>query len=205
MARTKREVDREQKRKEIVSVAGSLFLQDGYEATTINRIAEQMNVAPNTLYWYFADKDALLDAVSRLAFFALGEVAQEVQRRHPPGSEECIIAHGKAYIGFVTDHPEFYDLMWGDSGLRKLEADDPELKTSGFYVLVEAVEAWCGKAGLEYHNAVELAIKLWAMAHGLACLAMNHHVEKFMPAGDVYQLLESSTHAFLDGLKSGCA
>ena len=40
------------------------------------------------------------------------------------------------------------------------------------------------------------------MDHVLACLAMNHHVEKFMPAGYVYQLLDSSSHTFLDGLKT---
>ena len=188
-------------RNALILAAAELIEESGSVDFAMVDAARRAGVSSAAPYRHFKDKDALLDAVSRLAFFALGEVAQEVQRRHTPGSEDCIIAHGKAYIGFVTDHPEFYDLMWGDSGLRKLEADDPELKTSGFYVLVEAVEAWCEKTGLEHYNSVELSIKLWAMAHGLACLAMNHHVERFMPAGDVYQLLESSTHAFLDGLK----
>ena len=188
-------------RNALIIAAAELIEESGSVDFAMVDAARRAGVSSAAPYRHFKDKDALLDAVSRLAFFALGEVAQEVQQRHPAGSEECIIAHGKAYIGFVTDHPEFYDLMWGDSGLRKLEADDPELKTTGFYVLVEAVQAWCEKAGLEHFSALELSIKLWAMAHGLACLAMNHHVEKFMPAGDVYQLLESSTHTFLDGLK----
>ena len=63
MAKTNSDVDRDQKRDEILSVARRLFIEDGYEATSINRIAEQVRVAPNTLYWYFADKDALLIAV----------------------------------------------------------------------------------------------------------------------------------------------
>jgi len=188
-------------RNALIIAAAEIIEESGSVDFAMVDAARRAGVSSAAPYRHFKDRDALLDAVSRLAFFALGEVAQEVQKRHAVGSKECIIAHGKAYIGFVTDHPEFYDLMWGDSGLRKLEADDPELKTSGFYVLVEAVQAWCEKAGLEHYNAVELAVKLWAMAHGLACLAMNHHVEKFMPAGDVYQLLKSSTHTFLDGLK----
>lgn len=63
MAKTKHEVDRDQKRDEILQVAKRLFLEDGYEATSMGRIAEAAGVATNTLYWYFADKDALLIAV----------------------------------------------------------------------------------------------------------------------------------------------
>ena len=188
-------------RNALIIAAAELIEERGSTDFALVDAARRAGVSSAAPYRHFKDKDALLDAVSRLAFFALAEVAQEVERTHTPGSSECIIAHGKAYIGFVTDHPEFYDLMWGDWGLRKLEPDDPELKASGFYVLVGAVQAWCEKAGLEHYDAVELAVKLWAMAHGLACLAMNHHVDKFMPAGDVYQLLESSTHTFLEGLK----
>ena len=47
-------------------------------------------------------------------------------------------------------------------------------------------------------------LKLWATAHGLACLAMNHQLEKFLPDVDIYRLLESSTQTFLKGLKSPC-
>lgn len=63
MARTKPDVDREQKRAEILHVATRLFLEEGFEATSIGRIARASRVAPNTLYWYFEDKDALLLAV----------------------------------------------------------------------------------------------------------------------------------------------
>lgn len=63
MAKTKPDVDREHKRAEILRVAKRLFLEDGFEATSIGRIAEETRVAPNTLYWYFKDKDALLIGV----------------------------------------------------------------------------------------------------------------------------------------------
>ena len=122
-----------------------------------------------------------------------------------PGTEACIIAVGSNYLAFVTGHPEFYDLMWGDFGLRAIDAENTDVKTTGFYVLVEAVEAWCNAQGLTDYDALELAVKLWGNAHGLACLAMNHHVEKFMPGVEVSTLLASSTRTFLDGLKQDLA
>lgn len=58
--RNQRHID---KREDIVRVAKKLFLEAGYEATSIQRIAAEVEVAPNTLYWYFKDKDALLIGV----------------------------------------------------------------------------------------------------------------------------------------------
>lgn len=63
MAKNKREVDPEVKREQIEDAAGMLFLVDGYESTSMAAVAKAAGVAPNTLYWYFANKDDLLVAV----------------------------------------------------------------------------------------------------------------------------------------------
>lgn len=63
MARNKREQDRDEKRDEIVAAARVLFMEEGYEATSISRLASAVGVAPNTIYWYFKDKDDVLAAV----------------------------------------------------------------------------------------------------------------------------------------------
>ena len=74
MARIKREQGREEKRDEIVAAARALFLEEGYEAASINRLATAAGVAPNTIYWYFKDKDDVLVAVLDAEFSArMGE------------------------------------------------------------------------------------------------------------------------------------
>lgn len=70
MARTKREQDREAKRDEIVAAARALFVEEGYEATSMSRLAAAAGVAPNTIYWYFRDKDEVLVAVLDAEFLA---------------------------------------------------------------------------------------------------------------------------------------
>jgi AcrR family transcriptional regulator len=162
------------------------------------RRAGVSNAAP---YRHFKDKDALLEAVSELGFLGLTDATRMVADTLPLGSEKRIIALGKAYIEFVMNHRAFYDLMWGDMGLRGIDIADTNMKTSGFFVLVEAVDHWCGSQNLGHYDALELAVKLWAMAHGLAGLGMNHQLERFLPEVDVYSLLESSTQTFLEGLR----
>lgn len=70
MARTKRDQDREAKRDEIVAAARTLFIDEGYEATSMSRLAAAAGVAPNTIYWYFKDKDEVLVAVLDAEFEA---------------------------------------------------------------------------------------------------------------------------------------
>ncbi|MCC2638478.1 MAG: TetR family transcriptional regulator [Moraxellaceae bacterium] len=70
MARTKREQDRDAKRDEIVAAARRLFVDEGFEAASISRLATAVGVAPNTLYWYFKDKDEVLVAVLDAEFSA---------------------------------------------------------------------------------------------------------------------------------------
>jgi AcrR family transcriptional regulator len=163
--------------------------------------ARRAGVSSAAPYRHFKDKEALLEAVGQLAFLALSDSVRAIAQNTPTGTEQSIIALGKGYIRFVTNHPEFYDLMWGDMGLRAIENVDHDIKTSGFYVLVESVRQWCDAMNLSDYDALELSVKLWAMGHGLACLAMNQQLDVFMPDADVYTLLESSTLTFLEGLK----
>ena len=63
MPRNKREQDREEKRDSIIDAARQLFLDAGYEACSMSKLAAQAGIAPNTIYWYFKDKDDVLVAV----------------------------------------------------------------------------------------------------------------------------------------------
>ncbi|MGA4791488.1 TetR/AcrR family transcriptional regulator [Nocardia sp. AB354] len=63
MPRNRRPQDREEKRAEIVVAARRLFVEHGYDAASMTRIARDAGVVSNTLYWYFQDKDAVLIAV----------------------------------------------------------------------------------------------------------------------------------------------
>ena len=63
MPRNKVQQDSGEKRAEIVDAAQMLFIEAGYESTSMSAIAGSAGVAANTIYWYFKDKDELLVAV----------------------------------------------------------------------------------------------------------------------------------------------
>lgn len=60
----RREEKREATRQDILAAAGILFMRKGYEATSVDDIAEAANVAKGTLYYHFKSKDEVLLGLS---------------------------------------------------------------------------------------------------------------------------------------------
>jgi AcrR family transcriptional regulator len=72
---------------DIAEAAWALFLQRGYEQTSVNEIADRANVAPRTFFRYFPTKEAVLfPEIDE----ALDGVAQEFRRR--PASEPIMVS-----------------------------------------------------------------------------------------------------------------
>ncbi|NLB21913.1 MAG: TetR/AcrR family transcriptional regulator [Clostridium sp.] len=56
--------DPEIRRQEIIDTARKLFIEKGYEKTSIDDIVGEMNVAKGLFYYYFPKKEAILSAIA---------------------------------------------------------------------------------------------------------------------------------------------
>ena len=89
MARNRPDRTHEEKAAEIVAIARRLFLEDGYDRTTIAAIAREAGIATNVVHWYFTTKDELFVAVlEALQSEDLKEAAERLARS-APGREEA--------------------------------------------------------------------------------------------------------------------
>ncbi len=66
MPRNRHDQTKQVKRDEILAAASSLFVTEGYDGASMGKIAAAAGLTPNTLYWYFGDKDELFVAVADL-------------------------------------------------------------------------------------------------------------------------------------------
>ncbi|EED33103.1 transcriptional regulator, TetR family [gamma proteobacterium NOR5-3] len=180
---------------EIIEESGSL----NFAMADAARRAGVSTAAP---YRHFRDRDALLEAVSQLAFYGLGLSVRDAVENTEHGSIEGIIAIGQTYIDYVIRKAAFYDLMWGDAGARSMDADSFDKKASGFYVLVDAVDAYTRKQGLKDIDLLDLAVQLWSMVHGMSAISMSGKLPYFYPDADIPKMLDSSTRIFMEGLKA---
>jgi len=56
--------DPETRRSELIDTAEELFLENGYEETTVSQIVRNAGVAQGTFYHYFKSKDGVLSAIT---------------------------------------------------------------------------------------------------------------------------------------------
>ena len=63
MPRTRRHIDRDTKRTQLLDAAERRVLEGGYGALSLSALARELELAQNSIYWYFASKDALFVAV----------------------------------------------------------------------------------------------------------------------------------------------
>lgn len=91
MPRNRPDRTREDKAAEILAVARSLFLEHGYEATSIAAIARKAGIATNVVHWYFATKDDLFVAVlDALQSEDLAHAEQRFAGAHPRSQETIL-------------------------------------------------------------------------------------------------------------------
>ncbi len=83
MAEAATDAPRPSKRRyqEVIDVAARIFNEKGYEATSIQEIAEEVGILKGSLYYYIDTKEDLLFSVIKEAYDAALGVIQELEQR----------------------------------------------------------------------------------------------------------------------------
>src|SRR6266487_6667346 len=130
--RHRRDQEKQELRQAILTAAGELFLEQGYERFSLRKVAERIGYSATTIYLYFRDKDDLLFTVVDEGFMRFGQqLAAAAASQEDPW--ERLIALGRAYVSFGLEHPVYYQLMFmqrSDFLTHQPEgADQPRLAT----------------------------------------------------------------------------
>src|SRR5438874_13792675 len=106
----RRQRERVQTRQKILDAARRMFVQRGYDATTMRAIAAKIGYTPTAIYHHFKDKDALVAELSALDFRALTQALQRVSSLADPVAR--LDKMGEEYVELGLTHPMQYQLMF---------------------------------------------------------------------------------------------
>lgn len=184
----RKEREKAELRQLILEGAMEVFLAEGFENTSIRRIAERIEYSPGTIYVYFKDKNEILLDLHRIAFDQLMEVMRETESNEEPLDQ--VYAIGDRYITFALKNPGLYELMFV---LRApMDAIRPEcgweegFRTYDYFksVLIKAID----KGQLAQTDPEVLCVTLWASVHGLVTLFLRDRFQ-MLPPGQVEPLM----------------
>lgn len=167
----RKEREKELLQKSILTAAREVFLEKGFDQTSIRSIAQRIEYSPTTIYLYYKDKDAILYALHTEGFHLLGSKIEVLNSVANP--LERVKAMGRIYIQFAMDYPDYYDLMFVQkSPMNKLD-EDHEVWQEGqstFDGLKFTVQQCMDQGYLSFSDVEAGSYLLWAALHGMCNL-----------------------------------
>lgn len=169
----RKERERQEMRQRIIDAATTMFIEEGYERTSIRNIAERIEYSPATIYLYYKDKDELLYEIQKSAFEKLGKAFfDNCKSEH---AFERLVQIHETYFKFSEENPGLYDLMFiMQAPMNNIE--EHELWENGhdsYEFLVKTVRDCVEQKLIKFDNADFGALSIWAMAHGLISLNLT--------------------------------
>lgn len=75
----RKEREKQELRTRIIETTAKILIEEGYEKTTIRKVADAIEYSPRTVYLYFRDKDSLLMEIIEDGFAATLEKRSEIK------------------------------------------------------------------------------------------------------------------------------
>lgn len=98
---SERETMRNSKREAVLRMAAQVFNEKGYQASTLDEVAERLNVTKPTLYYYVKSKDEILFECVRIGLTMLQDAITEVGASGGTAMDKLVAAMHK-YAEIVT-------------------------------------------------------------------------------------------------------
>lgn len=173
----RKEREKEEMRKLILNTATKMFIEEGYDKTSIRAIAEKIQYSPATIYLYFKDKDILFYEIQRQGFRLFLETFKMAEGQEPMEKFKHL---GKAYMEFAHKNPGYYDLMFiMRAPMDALEACEEEWdEGAASYEYLRQSLRECVEAGYRLKMDLEVAaLSCFALVHGLASLNIRGRLQ----------------------------
>jgi AcrR family transcriptional regulator len=155
---------REEARRAILDASEAIVLDGGFEALSIRRLSTRCGYAAPTIYHYFRDKPAIVEALLEERCRRLVDALRRVRRGRGPLAD----AHAlyDAFARFGRAHPAHYRLLMAqrDPGLAPPAAFDEARAL--LEQPIQALEA----AGLLRVSVQTAAHAVFALLHGMVSL-----------------------------------
>ncbi|MGE5415869.1 MAG: TetR/AcrR family transcriptional regulator [Acidobacteriota bacterium] len=138
LAGSRMERKKEDTKQKIIAVALRLFLEQGVDATTMEQIAAEVDIAKGTLYNYFPVKEAIIDEFIRRSFKEKNtDRIQDLLKM--PDTRSRLIHVISDMIEGVKNQPEIFEkyLIYRMQSMVSVHLDESE--RSGFHLAASEI------------------------------------------------------------------
>jgi AcrR family transcriptional regulator len=154
-----------------MAAARRVLARDGSSALSMRNVAAEAGITATAIYRHFKDKDAVLATLIRERYDEFLEYLAAAQPGRSP--LEHLMNVFDRYADFAIDHPSSYDLLFVEPhgiSIDRYPTDFSSGKSRGFRQLRALVEACLESGEIRAGDPTDIALDLYAHAHGLVML-----------------------------------
>lgn len=108
----------EERRNELIDIAEALFMEKGYDYTTVEEIVTKAQVAKGTFYHYFKSKSDILDAMIDRYITEIDKSMREIVLREGMDTVEKMFEIFRFFRGFRNNRSTFVDYIHDEKNAR---------------------------------------------------------------------------------------
>jgi AcrR family transcriptional regulator len=158
----------------LTKAAIEILSKEGVHGLSLRKTALKAGVSHTAPYAHFADKQALIAAISTEGFRTIHEQLNEVIKKYEGKPIRQLVESAWAYAQFALKDPAHFKVTL--SGVLEREKDYPsyvEMSQKSFSLIVQIVENCQAKRLLRPGPADVEAISIWSMVHGFVSLLLE--------------------------------
>ena len=158
-----------------------LAREGGPDAVVLREATRRVGVSPNAAYRHFADRDALLSAVSDAALATLATGIDALFDAIPPGTPDAVAraqlrAVGTGYVAFALDEPGLFRAgFFVSDNLEKSSAASKSGPSgrSPLELLSVALDEFVASGIMPVERRPNAEFLAWSSVHGFALLCIT--------------------------------
>lgn len=161
----------------LIEAGADILAKDGVSGLSLRKVAQKAGVSHTAPYAHFADKQALIAAISTDGYRRLYEALSAAVQQHDADPARQLIDGAWAYVQFAVNDTDYFKITL--SGAIEKEKDYPafvEISQQSFALVVQIVEA-CQKAKVLKRGPSDLiAVGVWSLIHGFVSLYLEDQI-----------------------------
>lgn len=161
----------------LIKAGVDILAKDGVSGLSLRKVASKAGVSHSAPYSHFADKQALIAAISTEGFRQLYERVSAVAEEYKTKPSSQLVEVAWAYVQFAMDDRDRFKVMF--SGILEKEREYPEFEAEAqrnFHLVKMIVEANQAAGVLRSGPSDLVALSAWGIIHGFVMLLLEGQI-----------------------------
>lgn len=196
----RKEREKSDMKRAILETANKLFVEKGFEETSIRNIANLIEYSPATIYLYFSDKNEILFNLQEKAYENFMGKINEFAFMKDQFSRLKKLA--VSYIEFAVKNAAQYELLFYNNPYEKSHPEVGVPREKIMTMLREFINATIFSNQFTRMPVNEAVSFVWSFLHGLSTLCMKQQLS-YVSGDEFPDHISALINRFLNYLKGG--